>query len=43
MDVADLREEVVLDLEIQPADIPGKQSTPACKIDGRFNLMLRPG
>ena len=42
MDMADAREEVVLDLEIQPADVPREQSIAAGEIDGRFDLVYGP-
>jgi len=42
MDLANAEEEVVLDLEVQPVDEPGKQPTTAGEIDGRLNLVFGP-
>ena len=42
MDMADAGEEVVLDLEIQPADVPREQPIAAGEIDGRFDLVYGP-
>ena len=42
MDVADPREEVVLDLEAQSADEPCQHATARSEIDGRFDLVYGP-
>jgi len=42
MDVADLVEEVMLNLEIEPADKPAEEFVVAGEIDGGLNLMDGP-
>src|SRR5436190_4776655 len=43
MEVTDPRKQVVLDLEVQPADEPAKQPVPVGKIHSCFDLMHCPG
>ncbi|MEK6608299.1 MAG: hypothetical protein AABZ30_11605 [Myxococcota bacterium] len=42
MDVADLREQVVLDLEVQAPEVPGQEAALAREVDGGRDLMLGP-
>ena len=42
VDAADLREEVVLDLVVQAADVPGQEPVRRREIGGRFHLVHHP-
>ena len=42
MDVADLREQVVLDLEVEPAQVPGEEAVVAREVDGGLDLVRHP-
>jgi len=42
VDVTDPWKEVVLDLVVEPAEVPGEQAAPAREIGGRFHLVYGP-
>ncbi len=43
MDVADLGEQVMLDLEVETTEVPGQQAVSRSEVDGGLNLMDSPG
>src|SRR5260370_20656785 len=43
MDMADLGEQVMLDLEVETPEVPGQQAVPWCEVDRALNLMHSPG
>src|ERR1700687_5638553 len=43
MDVADLGEQVMLDLEVETTEVPGQQTAPSREVNRGLNLMHRPG